>query len=242
MKTKTRDCGFMKSFLKGETDYSRIFSEITQMEGALVNNSLNSSGQTTALATILENMERSMSRYHDHQDETLRVHETYLKTQAETSQRFLDMLMQMMGNEKSSGPVSAVLPAVPPERPLSVPVAPVIQEKNEPERIIQSLQAPSPRKESVLPSPVRSEDARSDGKGTGAAPTDVNAISSALLEVVSEKTGYPVEMLEPAMDMEADLGIDSIKRVEILGAMQTRFPELPKVPSEIGRITNAGPN
>jgi hypothetical protein len=28
--------------------------------------------------------------------------------------------------------------------------------------------------------------------------------------------------------MEADLGIDSIKRVEILGALQTRFPELPK--------------
>ena len=35
-------------------------------------------------------------------------------------------------------------------------------------------------------------------------------------------------MLEMGMDMEADLGIDSIKRVEILGAMQERFPELPK--------------
>ena len=29
------------------------------------------------------------------------------------------------------------------------------------------------------------------------------------------------------MDMEADLGIDSIKRVEILGAMQARYPQLP---------------
>ena len=31
------------------------------------------------------------------------------------------------------------------------------------------------------------------------------------------------------MDMEADLGIDSIKRVEILGAMQEKFPDLPTI-------------
>ena len=48
-----------------------------------------------------------------------------------------------------------------------------------------------------------------------------------MLEVVSEKTGYPVASLELEMDMEADLGIDSIKRVEILGAMQARYPQLP---------------
>ena len=47
-----------------------------------------------------------------------------------------------------------------------------------------------------------------------------------MLEVVSEKTGYPVDSLELDMDIEADLGIDSIKRVEILGAMQSRFAEL----------------
>src|SRR5215207_7914610 len=33
-------------------------------------------------------------------------------------------------------------------------------------------------------------------------------------------------MLEPGMDMEADLGIDSIKRVEIFGAMQQAFPTI----------------
>ena len=40
-------------------------------------------------------------------------------------------------------------------------------------------------------------------------------------------------MLEMEMDMEADLGIDSIKRVEILGAMQERFPELPKADAAV---------
>ena len=57
-------------------------------------------------------------------------------------------------------------------------------------------------------------------------------LSEAFLGVVSEKTGYPVETLELDMDMEADLGIDSIKRVEILGAVRTLFPELPKVEPE----------
>jgi acyl carrier protein len=57
---------------------------------------------------------------------------------------------------------------------------------------------------------------------------EAETVKQALLEIVSEKTGYPTEMLDPGMDMEADLGIDSIKRVEILGALQTRFPELPK--------------
>ena len=57
---------------------------------------------------------------------------------------------------------------------------------------------------------------------------DVATLSKALLDVVSDKTGYPPEMLELDMDMEADLGIDSIKRVEILGALQEEMPELPQ--------------
>ena len=53
-----------------------------------------------------------------------------------------------------------------------------------------------------------------------------------LLGVVSEKTGYPVDMLKMDMDLEADLGIDSIKRVEILGAMQSKFPNAPKMETD----------
>ncbi|TYK64113.1 phosphopantetheine-binding protein, partial [Colwellia echini] len=49
---------------------------------------------------------------------------------------------------------------------------------------------------------------------------DLDHIQTVMMEVVADKTGYPTEMLELGMDMEADLGIDSIKRVEILGAVQ----------------------
>ena len=58
---------------------------------------------------------------------------------------------------------------------------------------------------------------------------DLASITKGMLEIVNEKTGYPEEMLELGMDMEADLGIDSIKRVEILGAMTDKFPQLPEL-------------
>ncbi|WP_329060702.1 SDR family NAD(P)-dependent oxidoreductase [Streptomyces sp. NBC_01429] len=41
-----------------------------------------------------------------------------------------------------------------------------------------------------------------------------------LLSVVARLTGYPVEMLGVDMELEADLGVDSIKRVEILSAVR----------------------
>jgi len=50
-----------------------------------------------------------------------------------------------------------------------------------------------------------------------------------MLEVVAEKTGYPADMLELDMELEGDLGIDSIKRVEILAAVQERAPGMPEV-------------
>ena len=45
-----------------------------------------------------------------------------------------------------------------------------------------------------------------------------------LLQVASDRTGYPPDMLGLDLNMEADLGIDSIKRVEILGAFRKMLP------------------
>jgi acyl carrier protein len=49
-----------------------------------------------------------------------------------------------------------------------------------------------------------------------------------MVTVVTEKTGYPTKMLEPGMALDTDLGIDSIKRVEILAAVRERVPALPE--------------
>jgi len=51
-------------------------------------------------------------------------------------------------------------------------------------------------------------------------PPDVDLVTYELVRLVAERTGYPPEMLGLDVDLEADLGIDSIKRIEILGAAQ----------------------
>lgn len=63
---------------------------------------------------------------------------------------------------------------------------------------------------------------------TAARPVSA-ALTATLLEVVAEKTGYPVDMLRLDMNLDTDLGIDSIKRVEILSAFQERMPDAPAV-------------
>ena len=66
-------------------------------------------------------------------------------------------------------------------------------------------------------------------------------VTEVLLRVVAEKTGYPVEMLELDMQLDDDLGIDSIKRVEILSALQDRLPEAPAVkPEHLGSLRTLG--
>ena len=40
-------------------------------------------------------------------------------------------------------------------------------------------------------------------------------IKDFVLSVVSEKTGYPAEMLDLELDLEADLGIDTVKQAEL---------------------------
>jgi acyl carrier protein len=41
-----------------------------------------------------------------------------------------------------------------------------------------------------------------------------------LLQIVSERTGYPVDMLDETLPLEAGLGIDSIKTVEIFSKLK----------------------
>jgi len=70
---------------------------------------------------------------------------------------------------------------------------------------------------------------------------DLGHIQNVMMEVVADKTGYPVDMLELAMDMEADLGIDSIKRVEILGAVQEIITDLPELnPEDLAELRTLG--
>ncbi|MFJ4780065.1 SDR family NAD(P)-dependent oxidoreductase [Streptomyces sp. NPDC088762] len=84
--------------------------------------------------------------------------------------------------------------------------------------------------------PGRARTAPVEAAPTGAAPAGVGpadahapadrspeSVMEAVLEIVHTRTGYPRDMLDPELDLEADLSIDSIKRVEIIGALADRI-------------------
>ncbi|MFP4446042.1 MAG: SDR family NAD(P)-dependent oxidoreductase [Desulfosudaceae bacterium] len=71
------------------------------------------------------------------------------------------------------------------------------------------------------PAPAASADASADGK----APLPLD-ISATLMAVVSDLSGYPADMLEPDQEIDADLGIDSIKRMEILTHFESKLDGL----------------
>ena len=58
----------------------------------------------------------------------------------------------------------------------------------------------------------------------GAGAFDRATITDHLISLVEDRTGYPRDMLGMDQNLEADLGIDSIKRVEILGALLKWLP------------------
>ncbi len=55
----------------------------------------------------------------------------------------------------------------------------------------------------------------------GRLPSD--GLAAVLIRFVCEETGYPPEVVELDADLEADLGIDSIKKARLLGELRDRF-------------------
>ena len=59
-----------------------------------------------------------------------------------------------------------------------------------------------------------------------AGPTRRN-LEKFLINFVVEQTGYPPEVVELDADLEADLGIDSIKKAQLFGEMREYFDVTP---------------
>ncbi|OSM07321.1 putative polyketide-type polyunsaturated fatty acid synthase PfaA [Magnetofaba australis IT-1] len=66
-------------------------------------------------------------------------------------------------------------------------------------------------------------------------------VTQTLYAVVAEKTGYPPEMLQADMELESGLGVDSIKQVEIMVALQERIPQMPELePAQLAQLGSLG--
>ena len=71
--------------------------------------------------------------------------------------------------------------------------------------------------ELTLNEPTASEPALSESTVSG------NEVLTHLLSVISEKTGYDLEDLDPEYELEADLGIDTVKQAEIFGEVRDKY-------------------
>nr|AZS27732.1 polyketide synthase 3 [Aurantiochytrium limacinum] len=76
------------------------------------------------------------------------------------------------------------------------------------------------------------------------APAVNNALlakaESVVMEVLAAKTGYETDMIEPDMELETELGIDSIKRVEILSEVQAQLNVEAKDVDALSRTRTVG--
>jgi len=151
------------------------------------------------------------------QEQTAQAHLKFLETQTFASQT-VEEIMARSGSASifSSESFSQFQPTIQPEKyPTTVP-----SEKEE--KVVAST------------TPIITEK-------TTTQPADEKKLKEKILQVTAQLTGYPAEMLSLDMHIEADLGIDSIKRVEILSALQESISDLPPVsPDDLASLNTLG--
>ncbi len=258
-------------YLSHQMEYAKIFFNLMQQQGRLFSdcNAQDHPESRYREPAVLQSLDRNLSRFHDHQADTLRVHEQSIQHQSEYSRNLFQLAERqyglLLGKEHSPMflPVSeeanyeeANYVELRTDETTSVPTN-LSLAKSQP-RIASPVTHPIPvppitLSETLLSNPKngkrevpQADIALQNGsvppiiaqyEGPQAKPVPVISaaavkLSQLLLTIISEKTGYPSEMLEMEMDMEADLGIDSIRRVEILGALQEHFPDVPQPNAE----------
>ncbi|MCC6527989.1 MAG: SDR family NAD(P)-dependent oxidoreductase, partial [Polyangiaceae bacterium] len=78
--------------------------------------------------------------------------------------------------------------------------------------------APAPAA-GVEPTPARTP---APAAAPSAAPAD-DPVRAKVIDIVSQQTGYPPEMLDVDLDLEADLGVDTVKQAETFAAVREAY-------------------
>jgi acyl carrier protein len=140
----------------------------------------------------------------------LQLMEKFLETQEAVMRQFLAGSALTAGDTKrpiaQASPASAhtaPMAGPPPKEPVISPSTQVTQESLAADLAVKASE------DSVAP-------ARPELDQKVSSRHEALDVKAVLLRLVSEKTGYPEEVLDLEANLEADLGIDSIKRVEIL--------------------------
>jgi acyl transferase domain-containing protein/NAD(P)-dependent dehydrogenase (short-subunit alcohol dehydrogenase family) len=174
------------------------------------------SADADSLSEALRTTQENLTYLQKIQEQTAQLHQQFLEGQ-DTAQRTIQGLMEQQRKllQASLGMTIETNEAVIPEPSPRIDTVPIHPETQPVTPAAGQFLTPGPS----VPDP-----------GSG-------AVERILLKVVSEKTGYPVDMLEMGMELDSDLGIDSIKRVEILSVLQEELPEAPAVkPEHLGSL------
>ncbi len=110
-------------------------------------------------------------------------------------------------------------------RPVAPPpvVQPVVVQPVVAAAPVQAPVAPAPVAAAPVAAPVQPVQKAAEPAASGSLSRD--KMVDMLLGIVEEKTGYPRDMVGLDQNLESDLGIDSIKRIEVVGAMLQALPE-----------------
>jgi acyl transferase domain-containing protein len=157
-----------------------------------------------------------------------RVLERYLETQERILLHCTQGASAQTGQllSESLSPLTTISPSSPPPhvRPAPAVARPPVpiprRDSVAPIRLSVAARAPV-HPESAEPTNPRVENqqpASDSGPGDGPPPTE--KFRQDLLDVVSARTGYPIDALDEALALEAELGIDSIKTVEIFSNLK----------------------
>jgi acyl carrier protein len=216
---QTRTMEIHQQYLDQQNEYAQLITAVLNQQGKVLEN-----GNGSEIQGIIDTLQRGLDNFHKIREKGMEVHKQFLNQQADYSQRYVSILEKqnlVLNNGSSQLKSASQVVTYPKPESTSKQIEPGIEKVEPQSQILDDIQVSSPTIDS------QSENLVIDQKVTP------EILSSALLRIVGEKTGYPSEMLELDMDLEADLGIDSIKRVEILGALEDEFPTLPPADSEI---------
>ena len=171
--------------------------------------------------------------------QTASAHQTFLQAMTASHQAFLQAMQNSFGPSDMLGSAAPITQFSPPQfaapqfsAPQFAAAAPTAAFTN---NIVATNQGQAFQSSPAYANrPAVHEQATQPANITAVESIDYGGL---LLEVVAEKTGYPAEVLELDMNMESDLGIDSIKRVEILSTLVERIPAFAEVEtSQIGGL------
>ncbi|RKX23886.1 MAG: beta-ketoacyl synthase, partial [Candidatus Zixiibacteriota bacterium] len=166
---------------------------------------------------VMTNYFDTMRRFLETQEHIMSLYLDGSTTKRSSGARF-QRLVQSQSKTMAASPELEGLQATQQPAPMAQSTE-VVRQVDE-DTPVQSGAAPVvPHPSDVPPNPV-SIDADSQG-----AVVDREKMTDMFFTIIEDKTGYPRDMVGLDQNLEADLGIDSIKRIEVVGAILQTLPE-----------------